>query len=214
MAAGICLKWRLNLDPTGLLRNIYEAALRIDSGRKGFAIIGKEREGRINYESGIALAMETFKEAQAAADPETILLAEYTFITQELQFCEKTDKESLSSLTQALQFFDEAFPVLKIVKDKTLYQEGNLRPTGSVEEQAVDKSLSHKREFRFKGFPKDAFHVAFGSHKARLQNILKTPGLDPIEKTLLKQRLANISAGQKKYVEMQGKALGNHERGR
>jgi hypothetical protein len=182
------------LDPTGLLRNIYEAALRIDSGRKGFAIIGKEREGRINYESGIALAMETFKEAQAAADPETILLAEYTFITQELQFCEKTDKESLSSLTQALQFFDEAFPVLKIVKDKTLYQ-------------AVDKSLSHKREFRFKGFPKDAFHVAFGSHKARLQNILKTPGLDPIEKALSKQRLVNISTGQKKYVEMQGKAL-------
>ena len=66
------------MDPTGLLRNIYEAALRIDSGRKGFAIIGKEREGRINYESGIALAMETFKEASnqrfaAASGPETIL---------------------------------------------------------------------------------------------------------------------------------------------
>jgi hypothetical protein len=139
--------------------------------------------------------MSAFKEAQATADPQTILLAEYTFITQELQFCEKSDKESLSSLTQALYFFDEAFPVLKIVKDKTLYQ-------------AVDKSLSHKKEFRFKGFPKDAFHVAFGSHKARLQNILKTPGLDPIEKALSKQRLVNISTGQKRYVEMQGKALG------
>jgi len=38
-------------------------------------------------------------------------------------------------------------------------------------------------------------------------NILKTPGLDPIEKALLKQRLANISAGQGRYVEMQRKAL-------
>ena len=184
---------------TGLVSSIYQAAINIDFGRKGFAIRGKEQEGRLSYERGIAQAMTAFKEASnqrfaTTADPETILLAEYTFITQELEFCEKTDKDAINSLTQALQFFDEAFPVLKIVKNKTLYQ-------------AVDKSLSHKREFRFKGFPKDAFHVAFGSHKARLQNILKTPGLDPIEKTLLKQRLANISAGQKKYVEMQGKAL-------
>ena len=181
--------------PVGLINSIYDAAAAIDSGRKGFATKGKAEEGRTFYETGIAAAMSAFKEAQATADPETILLAEYTFITQELQFCEKTDKESLGSLTQALQFFDEAFLVLKIVEDKTLYQ-------------AVDKSYSHhKREFRFKGFPKDVFHVAFSSHKARLQNILKTPGLDPIEKALSKQRLANIKAGQKKYMEMQGKAL-------
>jgi len=189
------------LDLITLARNIINAATLIDSGRKGFAIQGKEREGRINYEKGIAKAMTAFKEAQTTADPETILLAEYTFITQELEFCEKTDKDAINSLTQALQFFDEAFPVLKIVKNKTLYQ-------------AVDKSLSHKREFRFKGFPKDVFHVAFGSHKARLMNILKTPGLDPIEKALLKQRLANISAGQKGYVELQGKALGKKQKSR
>jgi hypothetical protein len=182
------------LDLITLARNIINAATLIDSGRKGFAIKGKEREGRINYEKGIAKAMSVFKEAQAAADPETIILAEYAFLSQELEFCEKTDKESLNSLTQALQFFDEAFPVLKIVKDKTLYQ-------------VVEKTYAHKREFRFKGFPKDVCHVAFGSHKARLQNILKTPGLDPIEKALSKQRLVNISTGQKKYVEMQRKAL-------
>ena len=45
------------MDPTGLLRNIYKAALAIDSGRKGFATRGKEQEGRINYEDGIATAM-------------------------------------------------------------------------------------------------------------------------------------------------------------
>jgi len=183
------------LEIIGLIDSINKAAISIDSGRKGFAIIGKEREGRINYEDGIAVALSAFKEAQTTADPETIILAEYAFLSQELEFCEKTDKESLSSLTQALQFFDEAFIVLKIVEDKTLYQ-------------VVEKSYSHKKEYRFKGFPKDAFHVAFGSHKARLMNILKTPGLDPIEKALLKQRLANISAGQKGYVEMQRKALG------
>jgi len=150
------------LELAGLINRITTATSNIDYGRKGFAIIGKEREGRINYETGISEAMSAFKEAQATADPEIIILAEYTFLSQELQFCEKTDKESLGSLTQALQFFDEAFPVLKIVEDKTLYQ-------------VVEKTYAHKREFRFKGFPKDICHVAFGSHKARLQNILKTP---------------------------------------
>jgi len=32
-----------------LINSIYEAASAIDSGRKGFSIMGKEREGRINY---------------------------------------------------------------------------------------------------------------------------------------------------------------------
>ena len=99
----------------GLLRNIYESVLAIDSGRKGFATRGKAEEGRISFEEGIAKALSAFKEAQASADPETIILAEYTFISQELEFCEKTDKDSLSSLTLAVQSLDDAFLVLKIV---------------------------------------------------------------------------------------------------
>ena len=101
----------------GLLRNIYEAALAIDSGRKGFATRGKAEEGRINYEEGIDKALSAFKEAQAYADPETIILAEYAFISQELEFCDKTDKDSLSSLTLAIQSLDDAFLVLKTVED-------------------------------------------------------------------------------------------------
>jgi hypothetical protein len=178
----------------GLINRITTATASIDSGRKGFAIIGKEREGRINYEDGIATAMTAFKEAQATADPQTIILSEYTFITQELEFCEKSDKDTLKSLTQAIQFFDDAFLVLKIVEDKTIYQ-------------FVENSYSHKSDCRYRGFPKDAFHVACGSHKTRLQNIIRSPGIAPIEKALLKQRLANLSAGQKGYLEKQRKAL-------
>jgi hypothetical protein len=37
----------LNLDPAGLVNNIYEAAAHIDFGRKGFATRGKAEEGRI-----------------------------------------------------------------------------------------------------------------------------------------------------------------------
>jgi len=185
------------LDPTGLLRNIYEAALAIDSGRKGFATRGKEQEGRINYEDGIERAMSAFQEAQATADPQIILLAEYTFITQELEFCEKTDKDAISSLSRAIRFFDDAFLALEVVKDKTLYQ-------------ATEKTYPHDGKYRIKGYPMDAYHIACKSHKGRLQNILKTPGLDPIEKALLKQRLDTIKAGQEGYVEMQRKALENH----
>jgi hypothetical protein len=94
------------LGETGLISDIYNAALAIDAGRKGFATRGKAEERRISYETGISVAMSAFREAQTTADPQTIILAEYTFLSQELEFCEKTDKDSLSSLTQAIQSFD------------------------------------------------------------------------------------------------------------
>ena len=42
-----------------------------------------------------------------------------------------------------------------------------------------------------------------------MQNILKSPGIDPIEKALHKQRLDAVKAGQRGYLEMQRKALTN-----
>ena len=182
------------MDLIGYLGRISKAAANIDSGRKGFAIIGKEREGRISYEEGIAEAMSAFKEAQATADPQTIILVEYTFLTQELQFCDKSDKDSFTSLTQAIQSFDDAFQVLKVVE--------------TPEYKIVDIAIPHHKKFRVKGgFPKDSFHVACSSQKTRIQNILRTPGIDPIEKALLKQRLANLPAAQNAYIEKQKKAL-------
>jgi len=73
------------LDLIILADSITRAAMLIEAGRKGFATRGKEQEGRINYETGIAKALSSFQEAQTTADPQTILLAEYTFISQELQ---------------------------------------------------------------------------------------------------------------------------------
>jgi hypothetical protein len=181
------------LDLITLANNIINAATHIDAGRKGFATKGKAEEGRISYETGISVAMSAFQEAQTT-DPQTIILAEYTFLSQELEFCEKTDKDSLSSLTQALQSFDDAFLALKVVEDKTQYQ-------------GVENAIPHSGKYRFNGFPKDAFHIACIGHKTRLQNVLRAPGIDPIEKALLKQRLLNLSAGQGGYVEKQKKAL-------
>ena len=177
----------------GFLSSIYEAASFIDLGRKGFAIIGKEREGRISFEKGIAQAMAAFQEAQTTANPQAIILAEFTFISQELQFCHETDKASIGSLTQAIQSFDDAFLALKVVEE--------------LDYKTAEQTYPHHKDYRISGFPLDAFHVACKSHRTRLQNILKAPGIDPIEKDLLKQRFANLSTAQNSYIEKQRKAL-------
>jgi len=181
------------LDLILLASNITNAVIHIDAGRKGFATKGKAEEGRISYERGIAESLSAFQQAQATADPQTIILAEYTFLSQELEFCERTDKESLSSLTQAIQSFDDAFLALKAVE--------------SLHYEAVEQATPHSGKYRVGGFPKDAFHIACIAHKTRLQNVLRSPGIDPIEKALLKQRFINLSAGQGGYVEKQKKAL-------
>jgi len=182
------------LDLIGLLNNINDAALSIDYGRKGFATRGKAEEGRLSYERGITRALSAFRDAQSTADPKIIILAEYTFLNQELQFCEKTDKDSLSSLTQAIQSFDDAFLALEIVDDSILYQ-------------GADKVFPRNEKYRVKNYPKDSFHIAMIAHKTRLRNILRAPGIDPIEKALLKQRYSNLTTGQKGYCVKQGKAM-------
>jgi hypothetical protein len=181
------------LEKTGLVYNIHDAAQNIDFGRKGFAIKGKAEEGRASYEIGISVALSTFRDAQSTADPQTIILIEYTFLSQELQFCEETDTDSLSSLTQAIQSFDDAFLALKAIEDAGY--------------KIADQTYPHSKKYRISGFPMDSFHIACKSHKTRLQNILRAPGIDPIEKALLKQRFANLATAQKGYIEKQGKAL-------
>ena len=179
----------------GLINKISAAVLAIDFGRKGFATRGKEQEGRISYEKGIAEAMSTFQEAQTSADPQVLILAEYAFITQEFQLCDKSDKDSLDSLSKAIESFDDAFLALKAV------EKNNYR--------IADDIFPHNGKYRVHGLPKDSYHIACIAHRTRLQNILRTPGLDPIEKSLLKQRFSNLSTAQSGYVEKQKKVLGS-----
>ena len=185
------------MDILGLVRSITEATAYIDAGRKGFATKGKAEEGRISYEKGISQAMTVFKETQATVDPQTIILAEYTFLTQELEFCHEKDKASRTSLTAAIQSFDDAFLAYKIVEEKTQYH-------------VADKVIPHHKDYRVSGgYPKDSLHVACSSHKARLGNIQKSPGIDPIEKDLLQQRLDNLPVAQSSYIGKQREALEN-----
>jgi hypothetical protein len=181
------------LDRAGLVDSITQAATNIDLGRKGFATKGKAEEGRISYEIGICDALSAFKEAQVSADPHIIILAEYTFLSQELQFCAETDKDTISSLTQAIQSFDDAFLALQAVEEPGY--------------KTAEKTYPHSKKYRINGFPKDSFHIACIAHKTRLQNVLRSPGIDPLEKALTKQRFVNLSAAQNGYIEKQEKAL-------
>ena len=195
MAVGIYQKQRLSLVPIGLVDKINFAALAIDFGRKGFATRGKEQEGRISYEKGIATAFSAFQEAQATVDPQAIILAEYSFITQEFQLADKSDKDSRDSLTKAIESFDDAFRALQAV-EKSGYK-------------TAEETFPRNGKYRVRGFPKDSYHIACIAHRTRLKNILRAPGIDPIEKALLNQRLSNLSTAQSSYVEEQRKAMEN-----
>jgi len=186
------------LDLTGLIDRIYAATINIDYGRKGFATRGKAEEGRLSYERGISEALFTFRDASnlrfaSSIDPHTIILVEYIFLNQELQFCEETDTDSISSLTQAIQSFDDAFLAIKAVEDSGY--------------RIADQTHPHSKKYRISGLPKDSFHIACIAHRTRIQNILRSPGIDPIEKALLKQRFANLSTAQNGYIEKQKKVL-------
>jgi hypothetical protein len=131
---------------------------------------------------------------QAAEDLAILILAEYTFPGQEHEFCVPRDTKAIISLKKAIQEFDEAFFALNILKNAEIYI-------------SAEKTYSTRAEFRYKGMPKDAFHAACAGHKARLDNILKVPGINAAEKELLKQRYSNMVTAQLVYLEKQKKIL-------
>jgi hypothetical protein len=182
------------LDQTGLLNDVFIGANNINEGRKGFALPGKERQGRISYESGITLAMSAFQETYDSADPKIIILAEMTFLLQELQFCAKDDADTRSSLTYAIQRFRDALRSLEVVEDAAGYR-------------YAEKTYPTDPKKRVGGFPADVFHQACGSHQTRIRSILRSPGIEMLEKGLLRQRAANMKAARGAYREKQKRAL-------
>jgi hypothetical protein len=185
------------MDQTGLINKILAAVDNIDVGRKGLTTDGQEHEGRIAYENGIAAASAAFRDAQTSADLQILILTELAFLKQELQFCNEMDTDTCSSLTQAIRNFDDALLSLEAVEDTAGYQ-------------TVDKTYFHNPKYRIQGFPKDAFHLACISHRTRLHNVLRAPGINMIEKAVLQQRAANMTTAQKRYTEKQKKALGSN----
>jgi hypothetical protein len=155
---------------------------------------GREHEGRLSFEKGIAEARVIFKEVFDGGDVELILLAEYLFITQELEECEDDEVEGRSSAVAALASFDDAFLSLKALGNSTAYQ-------------VAEQTYPHSVQYRYKGMPKDAFHIAFLAHKTRLRNGISRLGLSRLDRTLAKERILAINVTQDIYFEKQQVAI-------
>ena len=192
------------MEAIGLLSDILIGAANIDKGRKYLASDGHEHAGRLAYEDGISIALNTFKKASnhgfaVSADPRTMILVEMTYLQQELHFCNEADTITISSLTQAIQSYDDALRSLKIVEDSTLYK-------------AAEATYPTSPKYRYHGFPRDAVHLAANlrfddAHRTRLKNTLRSPGINMIEKAVLAQRISNITTIKASYSEKQRTAL-------
>jgi hypothetical protein len=182
------------MDLVGFLNSIAYYSNSIDLGRRGLATDGDEHEGRINYERGISGALSAFQEAGRSAEPQVLILGELTFLQQEFQFCNKADSITRSSLTQAIQSFEDALRCLKTVEDSLAYR-------------SVETAFPTSLKYRIHGYPRDAVHLACAAHWTRLQNILRSPGINMAEKSVLQQRAANMKTIQESYVHKQEKAL-------
>jgi len=183
------------MDLIGLVNNILACVYFIDKGRQGLKTDGEEHQGRLYYEKGIAEASEVFSQALSSNNPQTILAVEEAFVEQELKYCSDNDIYSRGSLTQALQSFEDAFLCYESVEDHAGYK-------------AADKTWPHTPKYRVKNYPKDAFHLACVSHRTRLQNVLRAPGINMIEKTVLEQRAVNMTSAQAAYTVKQREVLG------
>jgi hypothetical protein len=187
------------MDLNSFLDKLVSHAIDIDIGRKGFATDGEEHAGRIHYEDGISGSLTSFREAQTVADSQIIILAEMVFLEQELQFCDAADSVTRSSLTQAIESFEDALRCLKTVENKTLY-------TGA------ETTHPTSPKYRVQGFPKDAFHLACAAHRTRIGNIMRAPGINMAEKAVLRQRTVNMRTAQDSYIGKQAKALAGNEK--
>jgi hypothetical protein len=96
-------------------------------------------------------------------------------------------------LTRAAQEFNDALLAYEAVQDNRYI--------------ITEKTFQHSPKQRYQGFPKDSFHMACISHRTRIQNILKVPGMNPIERAVYEQRFANMIIAQNSYLELQKKQM-------
>jgi hypothetical protein len=143
---------------------------------------------------GLSDAAQIFDEAHQAEDVELLLIAEHTFLLQELHSCDPANTDALSSLTQAVDSFDDAFRALEVARNGAVYRE-------------AEKTYPRNGKNRVNGYPKDALHQACIAHKTRLQNTVRTPGFNLTERTVNQQRQRNLGTMQAVYLAFQAAAL-------
>jgi hypothetical protein len=166
----------------------------IAQGRLGLETDGEEHEGMAAFKKGIAIAAELYTEVMKTGDPELMLLAEYTYMSEELEHAETDETGAEASAAAAVQSFDDALLALKAVADPTMYA-------------GVELALPHCGQWRYKGFPRDAFHVACLAHKTRIKNGLSRFGVNRRDRSLAELRVIVFTAAQNEYTKKQQAVL-------
>jgi hypothetical protein len=182
------------MDKIGLADRVTNAVVNIALGRQGLATIGRENEGGPPYHQGLTDAALLFDEVYAEKDLELLLLAEHTFLIQELHSCDPADTAAISSAQQAVDSFDDAFRALGVVRNGAAYRE-------------AEKTYPRNRQNRVHGYPKDALHQACIAHKTRIGNTLRTMGLNLTEKGVYQKRQRNLGVMQSVYGTFQKASL-------
>jgi hypothetical protein len=178
------------MDKSGLEADMIAAVIDIARRRQGMITDGQEHEGRLTFESGIRQARKVFTDARASGDPELMLLAEYTFMSQTLEYATENDVVGRSRAQAAVDSFEDAFLALQAIADAVAYQ-------------AVEKAFPHRGQWRYRGLPCDAFHVAMLAHKTRITNGISMIGVNPLDVGLAELRRAAIVTAQGVYWERQ-----------
>jgi hypothetical protein len=178
-----------------LIDNINRSVYLLAVGRRGLDVEGETEAGRVSYNRGLTDAKLAFSEVAECADTKALILAEQAFLAEEKRYCDEQDAAALGSLEAAIVSFDDALLALTAVSDASLYR-------------GADLTFPHYGKYRIDKMPNDAFHIACIAHKTRLQNTLKTPGLNMKEKSIYQQRVANMGVAEKVYLALQKKALG------
>ena len=186
------------MEKTSLADKAVQAVVYINAGRIGLFTPGKESTGRISWQGGINLSKIVFEDAQTSGDPAIIILVEIAFLQQELNFSDEADNVTRSSLNTAIQSFRDAISCIKTAEKSADYK-------------AAATTYPNDAKNRIKDCPRDAVHQACSAHWTRLHNILRSPGINMQEKTVLQQRAANMKTAQTCYLAKQKKALFNSD---
>jgi hypothetical protein len=184
------------MEKTGLLDKITASVYSIDLGRNGLATEGGEAAGRVFLATGLTDALSVFEEVNnnVAKDIVTAILVEHAYLTEELRYCSPAESGVFASMTAAIASFDDALRALKTVQDAVAYK-------------TAETTWPHLPKYRYCGMPKDAFHLACSANRTRINNTLRTPGINTVERQVYEQRSKNMTALQNAYLSKQQSAM-------
>jgi hypothetical protein len=175
--------------------DIGYAVVLIEEGRRKHFIEESALEGLQQFKEGSELLRQAFIDAKATGDVELILRAEHSFLSSQIAAGNPDETRAHASAEKGLEVIEDALRALKTVSGSTVYK-------------GVELAFPrHGKAYRYKGLPKDAFHVCCESHIARLNNGLTRYGVSDIDRELIKLRVGTLAAIEEIYCNMQRKVL-------